>query len=69
VLLADRRAGRRSGPLPWAALIAGVAASVAANVAVAAHDAIGRVVTGWPALTLLISLATDDVEALARAPR
>ncbi|MGH3328704.1 MAG: DUF2637 domain-containing protein [Streptomycetales bacterium] len=35
VLLADRRTGHRSGCLPWAALAAGTAASVAANVAVA----------------------------------
>src|SRR5262252_6189183 len=35
VLLADRRTGRRSGWLPWAALITGIAASLAANVATA----------------------------------
>lgn len=33
VLLADRRAGRPSGWLPWAALAAGTTASLAANVA------------------------------------
>src|SRR5215813_13952966 len=33
VLLADRRAGRRSGWLPWTALAAGAAGSLAANIA------------------------------------
>src|SRR5262245_205334 len=41
VLLAHRRAGTRSGWLPWAALAAGTAASVAANVAVGAADPVG----------------------------
>ena len=35
VLLADRRAGRRSGWLPWTALAIGTAGSLAANVATA----------------------------------
>lgn len=56
VLLADRRAGRRSGRLPWAALIAGTAASFAANVAVGGSDWIGRAVSGWPAFALLIAV-------------
>lgn len=56
VLLADRRAGRRSGWLPWTALAAGTAASVAANVAVGGVDGIGRIVAGWPAFALLLSI-------------
>src|SRR5437762_12881545 len=48
VLLAHRRARTRAGWLPWAALAAGTAASVAANVAVGASDPSGRVVAGWP---------------------
>jgi hypothetical protein len=56
VLLADRRAGRRSGFLPWAALIAGTGASLAANVAVGGSDWIGRAVSGWPAFALLIAI-------------
>src|SRR5437764_5102910 len=48
VLLAHRRAGTRAGWLPWAALVAGTAASVAANVAVGASDPVGRLVAGWP---------------------
>lgn len=34
-LLADSRCGRRGGVLPWALLVAGSVASLAANVAVA----------------------------------
>src|SRR5215467_13694374 len=49
VLLADRRTSRRSGWLPWAALLIGTAASLAANVATAQPDAISRVIAGWPA--------------------
>lgn len=56
VLLADRRAGRRSGKLPWLALAAGGIASLAANVAVADPGWIARVVAGWPAVALLIAV-------------
>jgi hypothetical protein len=56
VLLAHRRAGTRPGWLPWAALAAGTAASVAANVAVGASDPIGRLVAGWPAVALLAAI-------------
>jgi len=56
VLLADRRAGRRSGWLPWAALAFGTAASIAANIATADTGAISRIIAGWPALALLIAI-------------
>ncbi len=56
VLLAHRRAGTRAGWLPWAALVAGTAASVAANVAVGSSDPVGRLVAGWPALALLVAI-------------
>ncbi|WP_051110643.1 DUF2637 domain-containing protein [Longispora albida] len=56
VLFADKRAGRISGWLPWAALAAGTAASMAANVAVGGHGLVGKVVAGWPALALLIAV-------------
>jgi hypothetical protein len=56
VLLADKRAARSSGRLPWAALVAGTAASLAANVAAAHADVIGRVVAGWPAFALLVAV-------------
>src|SRR5215472_5913712 len=56
VLLADRRTGHRSGWLPWAALITGTAASLAANVATAQPSTISRIIAGWPALALLIAV-------------
>ncbi|MCP2326945.1 hypothetical protein HDA40_005452 [Hamadaea flava] len=56
VLLADKRAGRRSGRLPWAALVAGTGASFAANIAVGGSDWIGRAVSGWPAFALLLAV-------------
>src|SRR6185503_9297287 len=56
VLLAHRRAGTRAGWLPWVALAAGTAASVAANVAVGASDPVGRLVAGWPAVALLVAI-------------
>jgi hypothetical protein len=56
VLLADRRAGRESGWLPWAALTIGTAASLAANIATADHGTISRIIAGWPAVALLIAV-------------
>jgi hypothetical protein len=56
VLLADRRAGRRSGWLPWAALATGTAGSLAANIATAGPGIISKIVAGWPALALLIAV-------------
>jgi len=56
VLLADRRAGRGSGWLPWAALTIGTAASLAANIATADHGTISRIIAVWPALAPLIAV-------------
>ncbi|GID33342.1 hypothetical protein [Paractinoplanes brasiliensis] len=56
VLLADKRAGRSSGWLPWAALVAGTGTSFAANMAVGGADWIGRAVSGWPAFALLVAV-------------
>jgi Protein of unknown function (DUF2637) len=56
VLLAHQRARTRAGWLPWVALIAGTAASLAANVAVGAVDLVGRAVAGWPAVALLVAI-------------
>jgi len=56
VLLADRRAARRSGWLPWAALGAGAVASLFTNIAVAEHNWIARTIAGWPALALIIAI-------------
>jgi hypothetical protein len=56
VLLADKRVGRRSSVLPWAALIIGTGASFAANMAVGGSDWIGRAISGWPAFALLLTI-------------
>jgi hypothetical protein len=56
VLLADRRAGRTSGWLPWAALTIGTAASLAANIATVDTGTVSRIIAGWPAVALLIAV-------------
>jgi hypothetical protein len=56
VLLADRRAGHRSGWLPWTALASGTAGSLAANIATAHPDLVSRIIAGWPALALLLAV-------------
>jgi hypothetical protein len=55
-LVAQRRAGRPTGPIPWIALIVGTAASLAANVAVGAAGPIGKALAGWPAVSMLVSI-------------
>ena len=52
-LLADSRSGERGGKLPWALLVAGSAASLAANVAVAQPTVTGRVIAAWPSFALI----------------
>jgi hypothetical protein len=52
-LLADSRSGGRGGILPWALLVAGSVASLAANVAVAEPTATGRVIAAWPSFALI----------------
>src|SRR5690348_9810845 len=49
-LLADSRSGGRGGLLPWALVVTGSVASLAANVAVAEPTATGRVIAAWPSL-------------------
>ena len=55
-LLAQRRAGRSTGWVPWVALIVGTVASLAANVTVGGADPIGKALAGWPALSMLVSV-------------
>src|SRR5262249_42033881 len=55
-LLAQHRVGRRVGVLPWAALVVGTGASLAADVAVGGHGWVGRALAGWPAISLLVSI-------------
>jgi hypothetical protein len=52
-LLADSRSGGRGGILPWALLVLGSMASLAANVAVADPTTAGRVIAGWPSFALI----------------
>jgi Protein of unknown function (DUF2637) len=52
-LLADSRAGGRGGILPWALLVTGSMASLAANVAVAQPTVVGRVIAAWPSFALI----------------
>src|SRR6266851_4665261 len=52
-LLADSRSGSRGGTLPWALLVVGSVASLAANVEVAEPTATGRVIAAWPSFALI----------------
>lgn len=52
-LLADSRAGERGGALPWALLVVGSVASLAANVAVAEPTTAGRFIAAWPSFALI----------------
>ena len=52
-LLTDSRSGSRGGFLPWALLVVGSMASLAANVAVAEPTATGRVIAAWPSFALI----------------
>src|ERR671913_34112 len=54
-MLVRRRAGVRAGALPWAALLLGLGASLAANVAAAEPTVVGRLVAAWPPVGLLLS--------------
>jgi len=55
-LVAQRRARRPTGWIPWITLIVGTAASLTANVAVGGADPIGKALAGWPALSMLVSI-------------
>ena len=52
-LLADSRSGGRGSVLPWALLVVGSVASLAANVAVAEPTVTGRVIAAWPSFALI----------------
>jgi Protein of unknown function (DUF2637) len=54
-MLVRRRAGQRAGALPWFALLLGLGASLAANVAAADPTVVGRLVAAWPPVGLLLS--------------
>jgi hypothetical protein len=67
-LLAESRAGRRGGALPWALLVAGSVASLAANVAVAEPTLTGRVIAAWPSFALTASYELLTRQARRSAP-
>jgi len=52
-LLSDSRSGSRGGVLPWALLVVGSVASLAANVAVGEPTVTGRVIAAWPSFALI----------------
>jgi Protein of unknown function (DUF2637) len=54
-MLVRRRAGQGAGALPWVALLLGLGASLAANVAAADPTVVGRLVAAWPPVGLLLS--------------
>jgi hypothetical protein len=54
-MLVRRRSGQPAGVLPWAALLLGLGASLAANVAAADPTVVGRLVAAWPPIGLLLS--------------
>jgi len=54
-MLVRRRAGQPAGALPWTALLVGLGASLAANVAAAEPTVVGRLVAAWPPVGLLLS--------------
>jgi Protein of unknown function (DUF2637) len=54
-MLVRRRAGPPAGALAWTSLLAGIGASLAANVAAADPTMVGRVVAAWPPLALLLA--------------
>jgi len=54
-LLTRRRAGLPGGRLAWCALLGGVGASLAANIAAAEPTATARVVAAWPALAFALA--------------
>jgi hypothetical protein len=54
-MLVRRRAGLPTGALTWLALLAGIGASLAANVAAAEPTLVGRFVAAWPPLAFAVA--------------
>jgi hypothetical protein len=65
-MLVRRRAGERAGVLPWVALLLGLGASLAANVAAADPTVVGRLVAAWPPVGLLLSYELLMQQSTAR---
>ena len=67
-MLVRRRAGLPAGGLAWLALLLGLGASLAANVAAAEPTLSGRLVAAWPPIGLLLSyeLLMQQIKAPGR---
>jgi Protein of unknown function (DUF2637) len=65
-MLVRRRIGQRAGALPWVALLLGLGASLAANVAAADPTVVGRLVAAWPPVGLLLSYELLMQQSTAR---
>ena len=70
-LLSDARNGRKGGMLPWALLIIGSGASLAANVAVADPTMWSRIIHAWPSFALIgaYELLMREFRTAARSVR
>jgi Protein of unknown function (DUF2637) len=66
-MLARQRSGRSVGWMAWTAMLAGLAASLAANVAGAEPTLVGRLVAAWPPVALLLAyeLLMQQIRATA----
>jgi hypothetical protein len=62
-----RRAGLSAGPLAWLALLLGLGASLAANVAAAEPTVQGQLVAAWPPLGLLLAYELLMTQVKARS--
>lgn len=67
VIVTARRTGQRAPALAWLALVTGVVASLAANVANAGGDPVSKLVAAWPPLAFAV--AFELVLRLVRAGR
>lgn len=70
VMLVRRKTRKPVGWLPWTALAFGLAASLAANVAVAEPTIIGRMVAAWPpvALAMAYEMLMEQIRVTAKRP-
>jgi hypothetical protein len=70
-MLTRQRSGRSAGWLAWTAMLVGLTASLAANVAGAHPTLVGRLVAAWPPVALLLAyeLSMQQVRATSRPAR
>lgn len=68
-MVSRRHAGKSPGVLAWVSMVAGIAASLAANVAAASPSAIGRIIAAWPPVALLLAYELLMGQIRAKAQR